>query len=194
MTPDSPLMGEKEELMGLVYESLGQTDQARQHFQLAAQAEPTRPLPLRKLAEIAAKNQSWLEAAKWMERFIQTRPQQLGHHWAVLGDYWLAAEQTEPGSRALETALQIDPYEYWAHFRMARVFEKNKDTESAIKQYEFLVRYAFDRDPDVYVSLATLYKDSGRRQDALRVLTKGRRILATNPAIYRLYREVLDAG
>jgi spermidine synthase len=194
MTPDSPLMGEKEELMGLVYESLGRTDQARQHFQLAAQAEPTRPLPLRKLAEIAAKNQSWLEAAKWMERFIQTRPQQLGHHWAVLGDYWLAAEQTEPGSRALETALQIDPYEYWAHFRMARVFEKNKDTESAIKQYEFLVRYAFDRDPDVYVSLATLYKDSGRRQDALRVLTKGRRILATNPAIYRLYREVLDAG
>jgi hypothetical protein len=28
----------------------------------------------------------------------------------------------------------------------------------------------------------------------LRVLEKGRRILATNPAIYRLYREVLDAS
>ena len=92
-----------------------------------------------------------------------------------------------------QMALHIDPYVYWGHFRMARVFEKNKDTESAIKQYEFLVRYAFDRDPDVYLKLATLYKDAGRKRDALRVLRKGRRILATNPAIYRLYREVLDA-
>ena len=77
---------------------------------------------------------------------------------------------------------------------MARVFEKNKDIENAIKQYEFLVRYAFDRDPDIYINLATLYKDAGRFGDALRVLTKGRRILATNPAIYRLYREVLQAS
>jgi len=28
----------------------------------------------------------------------------------------------------------------------------------------------------------------------LRVLEKGRRILATNPAIYRLYREIQGAG
>jgi tetratricopeptide (TPR) repeat protein len=129
-----------------------------------------------------------------MEQFLETRPQQLGHYWAVLGDYHLAAEQVEPGSKALETALHVDPYVYWGHFRMARVFEKNKDAPSAIKQYEFLLRYAFDRDPDIYLNLATLYKDAGRKRDALRVLTKGRRILGTNPAIYRLYREVLNAG
>jgi len=34
-----------------------------------------------------------------------------------------------------------------------------------------------------------LYKAAGRNKDAMRVLTKGHRILATNPAIYRLYRE-----
>ena len=128
------------------------------------------------------------------QQFLETNPQQLGHYWAVLGDYRLAAEQTEQGSQALENALHIDPYAYWAHFRMARVFEKNKDKESAIKQYEFLVRYAFDRDPDVYVNLANLYKEAGRKRDALRVLIKGRRILPTNPAIYRLYREILDAS
>jgi spermidine synthase len=191
--PDSPIMGEKEELMGLLYESLGQTGEAKRHFELSVQAEPTRPLPLRKLAELAAKDQSWTEAARWMQLYLETNPQQLGHYWSVLGDYWLAAEQVEPGSQALETALRIDPYVYWGHFRMARVFEKNKETEDAIKQYEFLLRYAFDRDPDVYINLATLYKDAGRTRDALRVLTKGRRILGTNPAIYRLYREVLEA-
>jgi len=191
--PGSPILGEKEELMGLLYESLGNIDEAKRHFEASIKADPARPVPLRKLAELSAKDQAWTEAAKWMQQFIETKPQQLGHHWAVLGDYRIAAEQVEAGTHALEMALHIDPYVYWGHFRMARVFEKNKDTESAIKQYEFLVRYAFDRDPDVYLKLATLYKDAGRKRDALRVLRKGRRILATNPAIYRLYREVLDA-
>jgi tetratricopeptide (TPR) repeat protein len=180
--------------MGLLYETIGQAGQAKEHFQRSVSAEPTRSVPLRKLAEMAAKDQSWAEAAKWQQQFLETKPQQLGHFWAVLGDYSLAAEQIEQGSQALETALRIDPYVYWAHFRMARVFEKNKDKDGAIKQYEFLVQYAFDRDPDVYVNLANLYKEAGRKRDALRVLAKGRRILATNPAIYRLYRELQQAS
>jgi len=191
---ENDLMAEKEELMGLLYESMGQAKEAKHHFELAAQADPSRPVPLRKLAEQAAKDKSWKEAASWMQQFLKTNPQQIGHHWAVLGDYWLAADQIENGSEALETALRKDPYVYWGHFRMARVFEKNKDKDGAIKQYEFLVHYAFDRDPDIYVNLANLYKDAGRKRDALRVLNKGRRILATNPAIYRLYREMLEAG
>ena len=125
-----------------------------------------------------------------MERYVATQPQQLGHFWAMLGDYRLAADQVQQGSQALDSALKADPYVYWAHYRMARLFEKNKDNEDAIKEYEFVVRYAFDRDPDVYVKLATLYKDAGRKNDVLRVLAKGHRIFATNSAIYRLYREV----
>jgi spermidine synthase len=191
--PGSPLMGEKEELMGLLYESLGDSGEAKRHFELSVGAEPARPVPLRKLAEIAARDRSWPTAAEWMERYIETKPQQLGHHWAVLGDYRLAGEQVEEGTQALETALNIDPYVYWAHFRMARVFEQKKDTEGAVKQFEFLMKYAYDRDPDIYLKLGTLYKDAGRKSDALRVLSKGRRILSTNPAIYRLYREVRDA-
>jgi tetratricopeptide (TPR) repeat protein len=192
--PDSPIMGEKEELFGLLHESLGNREEAKQHFERAVKADPMRPVPLKKLAELSAKDQAWDEAAKWMQLYLATRPQQLGHFWAVLGDYRLAAEHPEQGTQALQTALQIDPYVYWAHFRMARVFQKNKDTDSAIKQYEFLVRYAFDRDPDIYINLATIYKDAGRKSDALRVLTKGMRILPTNPAIYRLYREVRNSG
>jgi tetratricopeptide (TPR) repeat protein len=191
--PGSPLMAEKEELNGLLQESLGNTDEAKMHFERAAQFDSTRPVPLRKLAELLAKEQSWNDAAKWMERFLDTHPQQLGYFWAVLGDYRLAAEQLDAGSQALETALNIDPYLYWGHFRMARVFEKNKANADAIRQYEFLVRYAYDRDPDIYVNLATLYKDAGRKRDALRVLKKGARILSTNTKIYRLYREMREA-
>jgi spermidine synthase len=191
--PGSPLMAEKEEMMGLLHEALGNSDEAKLHYELAAKADSSRPVPLRRLAEAAAKNQSWDEAAAWMEKYLQTRPPQLGHFWAVLGDYRLAAEHADLGSQALQTALHIDPYVYWAHFRMARVFENKKATEDAIKEYEFLVRYAYDRDPDVYVNLATLYKDAGKKSEALRVLEKGARILPTNTAIYRLYRDIREA-
>jgi spermidine synthase len=190
MKPESPLMAEKEELWGMVYDALGNPEAAAEHFELAAKADPMRPLPLRKLAEMAAKNQSWSDAAKWMEQYVATRPQSLGHFWAVLGDYRLSAQQLDPGIEALQTALHVDPYVFWAHYRMARIFEEKNDTDGAIQQYEFLLRYAYDRDPDVYVKLGTLYKNAGRKDDALRVLEKGKRILPTNAAIYRLYREI----
>ena len=189
----SPVAGEKEELWGLVYETLGDTMQAKQHFELSVQAEPSRPLPARKLSEIAAKNQAWDEAAMWMERFIATKPTPLGHYWAMLGDYRLAGQHLDEAVQALETALHVDPYVYWAHYRMARVFEQRKDTENAVREYEFMMKYAFDRDADIYVKLATIYKDAGRKRDAIRVLAKGARILPTNPNIYRLYREVREA-
>jgi tetratricopeptide (TPR) repeat protein len=150
-------------------------------------------LPARKLSEIAAKNQSWDEAAMWMERFIATRPTALGHYWALLGDYRLAGEHLDEAVQALEMALDVDPYVYWAHYRMARVFEQRKDTENAVREYEFMMKYAFDRDADIYVKLATLYRDAGRKRDAMRVLAKGSRILPTNANIYRLYREVREA-
>jgi len=190
--PGSSLAGEKEELWGVLYETLGDTNQAKQHFELSVQAEAGRPLPLRKLAEFAAKNEAWDEAAMWMERFIATKPASLGHYWAMLGDYRLAGEHLDEAVQALETALHIDPYVYWAHYRMARVFEQRKDTENAIREYEFMIKYALDRDADIYVKLATLYKDAGRKRDAMRVLAKGSRIFPTNPDIYRLYREVRE--
>jgi spermidine synthase len=190
----SPLMAEKEELQGILFDTLGNSDEAKRHFRNSAMADPMRPLALRKLAEMAAKDQLWSEAAKWMEAFIGTHPQNFGYFWAMLGDYHLAADEIEQGTRALETALHVDPYVFWAHYRLARVYEKNKQTENAIREYEYIVRYAFDRDPDVYVKLATIYKDAGRKSDALRILTKGHRILATNSAIYRLYREVEEGN
>jgi spermidine synthase len=192
MKPGSPLLAEKEELWGILNDSLGESESAKQHYESAAKTDPMRPLPLRKLAEMAAKDQSWTEAANWMQQFVATRPTSLGHFWAMLGDYRLAAEQLDDGIRALEMALTVDPYVYWGHYRMARVFEQKKDMESAAKEYEYLVKYAFDRDADVYLKLGNIYKDAGRRRDALRVLAKGTRILSTNAGIYRLYREVQE--
>ena len=97
--PESPLTAEREELFGLLYEAWGSVDKAKQHFISSAMSDPSRPLPLRKLAELSAKDQSWKEAGDWMERYVATQPQQLAHFWAMLGDYRLAADQVEQGGR-----------------------------------------------------------------------------------------------
>jgi tetratricopeptide (TPR) repeat protein len=187
---ESALYAEKEEVWGLLYDHRDNTLEAKKHYRLAAEAGPARPLPLRRLAEISADEEAWAEAAGWMERFIATEPVSLGRHWAMLATYRFAANQSTEGLEALETALQIDPYLFTAHYQMARLFEDRNDTENAIREYEFLVRYAYDRDPDVYIKLANLYIESGRMRDAERVLAKGVRILPTDAGIYRLHREL----
>jgi tetratricopeptide (TPR) repeat protein len=189
-----PLVGEKEELWGMLHDALGNTNEAKQHYEYSAQAQPPRPVAFRRLAEIYAHDQSWPEAAAWMERYIATGPAGPARFWASVGTYRLAGKQPEEGVKALQTALELDPYTYSARYQLARGFEQGNDAENAIREYEFLLKYAFDRDPDVYVKLANLYIAAGRRADAERVLAKGMRILPTNSGIYRLYREVRGGG
>ena len=188
--PESPLAGEKEMLWGALNDATGNTSEAMRHYQLSAQADPPSAVALRRLADIYAADQKWADAAVWMERYLATNPINPARYWAAVGSFYIAAKQPDPGVKALQTAVELDPYIYAGRYQMARLFEQGNDTENAIKQYEFLMKYAFDRDPDVYVKLATLYKNSGRLRDAERVLAKGTRILPTNPGIYRLYREL----
>ncbi|MBI4475362.1 MAG: tetratricopeptide repeat protein, partial [Acidobacteria bacterium] len=189
----SPFYAEKEEMWAKLYDSMGNTDEAALHFVRAAVADPSRPLPLRKLAEISAHDQNWRGAQRWMRSFIETKPNGVAHYWAMLGDYYLADENVDEALTALKTAIELDPYSYWARYRMARAFELRDDTENAIEQYEFLLKYAFDRDAEIYVKLATIYKNAHRPDDALRVLKKGHRLFPTNVPIYRLYEEIRGA-
>jgi tetratricopeptide (TPR) repeat protein len=190
--PDSGSFAETEELWGLVLEAEGNRDEAIEHFKNAALADPTRAVSLKKLADIYSQNKNWNDAAGWMEKYLETNPRAIGESWALLGDYRMAASQSEPAMQALETSLRLDPYTYWARWRLARMFEDRKEVDSAIEQYEFLVKYAFDRDPEIYQRLVALYRDAGRLNDARRVLRKARRMLSTNPDIYRLYQDVVD--
>jgi spermidine synthase len=187
---ESPLAGEKEMLWGALNDATGNTAEAVRHYELSAHAKPPWPISLRRLADIHATDQKWIDAATWMEGYLETSPIAPARYWAAIGSFYIAAKQTDPGLKALQMAVEMDPYLYSARYQMARLFEQGNDTENAIAQYEFLVRYAFDRDPDVYVNLATLYKNSGRLRDAERILAKGARILPTNTGIYRLYQEV----
>ena len=190
--PEGPSFAETEELWGILSQDSGNQPEAIRHLTNAATADPMRARVLKKLADIHSQNQTWEEAAKWIEKYAETRPRDEAHSWALLGDYRIAAKQPELALSALEKSLKLDPYTYWAHWRMARLFAERKQTDNAIEQYEFLLKYAFDRDADVYLNLTRLYQESSRPADVRRVLTKGKRMFPTNAEIYRLYRDATN--
>jgi tetratricopeptide (TPR) repeat protein len=68
--------------------------------------------------------------------------------------------------------------------------EEQNDKEQAVAQYETAIRYGFDRDPEIYSRLASLYNAAGRTGDAVSLLRTGMRIFPTNPELYRLYVEI----
>jgi len=191
--PGHPIRAEIEEVCGLVAERRGDDEEAIEHYRAAAAIDPHGPRPLRKLAEIYGHMQAWEEAAHWMERYLATNPPALGHQWAVLGDYYLAGRRADKALEAFEKALEADPYTFWARYRLGRLLEEKNEPAKAIEQYEFSIKHGLDRDPDVYVRLANLYNAAGKTREARAVIEKGFRIFPTNTAVYRLYRQVLEA-
>ena len=194
MKPDSPLLAEREELWGLVSEKLGAAEEATRHYEAAAAADPKRPVPLRRLAELYSQKKNWNVAAHWLELYVKAEPAATGHELALLGDYYMADENLDKARVAFENSLKKDPYTFFAHLNLARLFELVKQPDDAIKQYEYMMTYAFDRDSDIYVKLVNLYKaKGGRTKDIRRVLERGHRLYPTDVPIYRLYREAFGA-
>ena len=190
MPANSALLADREELWGQVEGSLGNNTVATEHYLAAAAADPHRPGPPRRLAELYSTKKDWKEASRWMEQYVKVEPAATGHELSLLGDYYMAGFELDKALATFKVALQLDPYTFLARLNLARLFEKGNQTDDAIEQYEYMMRYAFDRDPDVYVKLVNLYKIKGDKAKEIRtVLSRGHRLYPTDMPIYRLYRE-----
>jgi len=190
MAPNSALLADREELWGQVQVGLGNNTLAAEHYLAAAAADPHRPGPPRRLAELYSAKKEWKDASRWMEQYVNLEPAATGHELALLGDYYMAGFELDKGLATFRAALEKDPYTFLARLNLARLFEKGNQTDDAIEQYEYMMHYAFDRDPDIYVKLVNLYKIKGGKAKEIRgVLSKGHRLYPTDMPIYRLYRE-----
>jgi lipopolysaccharide biosynthesis regulator YciM len=142
------------------------------------------------LAELYSTKKEWKEAARWMEQYTKVEPEVTGHELALLGDYYMAGFELDKALATFKVSLEKDPYTFLARLNLARLFEKEKQPDDAIEQYEYMMHYAFDRDPDIYVKLVNLYKAKGGKAKEIReVLSRGHRLYPTDMPIYRLYRE-----
>jgi spermidine synthase len=190
VNPGDPLIASIEEMRGLIKEKFGDAGGAIEHYKASVEAEPERELPLKRLSELYAIQKDYVNGAMWMERYIATSPLALGHQYGILGDYYLAAQDSENAIKALRKGLEVDAYSFWARYRWAQLHEEQKDLKQAALQYEAALRYGFDREPELYVRLAKVYQAEGRTSDALKLIRTGMRIFPTNPDLYRLYGEI----
>ena len=111
----------------------------------------------------------------------------------MLGDYYMAGFELDKALASFRASLEKDPYTFLARLNLARLFEKENQPDDAIEQYEYMMRYSFDRDPDIYVKLVNLYKAKGGKAKQIReVLERGHRLYPTDMPIYRLYREAFS--
>jgi tetratricopeptide (TPR) repeat protein len=177
-------------MRGLIREKFGDADGAIAHYIAAVDAEPERELPLKRLSELYAIQKDYVNGAMWMERYVATTPLALGHQYGILGDYYLAAQDSDNAIKALRKGIEVDAYSFWARYRWAQLQEEQKDHKQAALQYETALRYGFDREPELYARLAKLYQTEGRTADALKLLKTGMRIFPTDPDLYRLYGEI----
>jgi len=190
MPANSPLLADREELWGDVEETLGDNARAMEHYLAAAAADPHRPGPPRRLAELYGTRKEWKDAARWMEQYTKIEPAATGHELALLGDYYMAGFELDKALASFRASLEKDPYTFLARLNLARLFEKENQPDDAIEQYEYMMHYSFDRDPDIYVKLVNLYKAKGGKAKQIReVLERGHRLYPTDMPIYRLYRE-----
>ena len=155
---------------------LGDADGAIEHYKASVAVEPERELPLKRLAELYGMRKDFINGASWMERYVATKPLGLGHQYGTLGDYYLAAKDVSNAVKALQKGLEVDAYTFWVRYRLAQLFEEQKDNKQAALQYETALRYGYDRDPEIYSRLAKLYKADGRTADAVKLVKTGMRI------------------
>jgi spermidine synthase len=175
----------REELKGRLLERRGDRAAAITHYTEAVALEPQRSDYLLKIAGLHAFQRQWAQAARWMQRYIETEPYPIAVYWELLGDYRLAVGNENAAVSAYETAMDLDTYTFQARLRLAEYYAQQNMPEKAIELLEFLTVYAIDRDPAVYDRLAALYMNQQDRKAAHRVLEKGARIFPTNVAIFK---------
>ncbi len=124
----------------------------------------------------------WKEALDWQTRRIAAEPAPSAEARAMLAELRLRTGDVRGAANLCIDILRGDPYNLDAHRFLGEILWKEKRWDEARVQLEVVVRYYPTADPGVYTSLADVYRNLSRPQDADAILSKGERVFYGNPA------------
>ncbi len=165
---------------------LGENDTAQLLLRQILARNPSFVPALDAMARLARDRKDWRQAADWQARRIARDPAAGAEPYARLGDFLLHLEDFGGAERALETALEHDPYSYDAHRAFADYYRSRQLWPLARMHLEFIVRYAPDTDRQTYLVLADVDRAMGDTSQARQVLEKARRVFPLDPEPPRL--------
>ncbi len=131
-------------------------------------------------ALLEQRRKHWAQAVNWQIKRIAADSDCPSDALSVLARLFLESGDL-PGAESVYTELLgRDPYDADAHRKLGEIFHRESRWDKARVQLEFVVRYYPAWDPRVYVSLANVYRNLDRWQDAKLILRKGERIFPGN--------------
>ena len=119
---------------------------------LALEALEDKPLPpsertnaLFVLADVAFRSQQWAAARSALDQLVHLRRHPID--WMLLGLSQAALEDEPSAIRSLRRAAEINPYQHDVHEQLARLFERQRQTELAERQRR-LAQFLEDREKE----------------------------------------------
>jgi spermidine synthase len=128
----------------------------------------------------------WSAAIEWQQKRIAAEAYAPADaHMQLAELLWRRGDAAGAG-REYYGVLEHDPYNAATHFLLGELLRQRQDLDDARMQLELAVRYFPMGNPQAYISLADVYRNLGRAQDAAATLADGERIFPDN----RLLAEV----
>lgn len=116
------------------------------------------------------------EAIAWQTKRIAVGAERSLSAMAFLAELLLRTGDNRGAAHVCVDILNTDPYNLDARRFLAEVLRREKRWDDARGQLESVVRYYPTADPVAYTSLAQVYRNLGRPQDAESVLRKAQRV------------------
>jgi tetratricopeptide (TPR) repeat protein/TolB-like protein len=175
--------------LGRLYWILGKYDEARAAFNEVLSKEPEDVDALQALAELARRQRQWRDAVTYLERALETFPEDDPRRARMEDDLVAATEawsdeawragDYEAGIRAIDRGIRVKPRAVTYFYRAllsARVAtqEGGRNYEGAIKDYRMALERGLSqtRERDALLNLTELYILSGEYDNALRLTEK----------------------
>lgn len=121
-------------LLGEIYDELDNQDLARQAYQQAAQAAPTDPKFVRKLAQFLRSEGQLDQALDWLTKAIAAVPS--AGLWLEAAGLYEKRGQRAKQMEALHHAVELEPENAQAMYELGLAFKQRKAYNQAIKAFE----------------------------------------------------------
>jgi len=97
-----------------------------------------------------------------------------------LGAIWMKLSNLAEAEPVLLRGISKDPYSYACHLELGELHRATGRAALACQDFELVVRFYPDYDPEVFAALAGVYSDLGNSRAATAILRKGLRVFPSN--------------
>jgi len=179
LDPSSP---EVRYTLALVFQGIGQTDQALNELGAAVNLQPNSDDAYRLRGEILARSGRWDEAFQSLQKAIEVRPNYWGNY-RSLGLAYRDAGRFDSALTAFQRIVDLVPDNAWGYQLLGTIYQQQGRLVDARLQYEESLRHGGT--PATLSNLGNLYYTQGDYGDALLMFEEAAKLRPRSAATQR---------